>query len=68
MPMTTPSDETFSVENGHFVRQVVPRRGEPYAHRCPPDTYRALVRAAIDLAADGITVETLNDQGPQPPA
>jgi hypothetical protein len=55
-------DETFQVEDGYLVRKVVPRRGEPYEHRCPLDAYRELAWAAIDLAADGFTVETLTDQ------
>jgi len=62
MPATTPRVESFAVEDGCLVRKVVPRRGEPYEHRCPLDAYRELVWAAIDLAADGFTVETLADQ------
>ena len=62
MPATTPRVETFAVEGGHLVRKVVPRRGEPYEHRCPLAAYRELAWAAIDLAADGFTVETLADQ------
>jgi hypothetical protein len=62
MPATTPRVETFAVEDGCLVRKVVPRRGEPYEHRCPLDAYRELAWAAIDLATDGFTVETLADQ------
>ena len=62
MPATTQRVETFKVEEGHLVRKVVPRRGEPYEHRCSVDAYRELAWAAIDLAADGFTVETLADQ------
>jgi len=54
--------EAFAVEDGDLVRKVVPRRGEPYEHRCPLDAYRELAWAAIDLAADGFNVETLADQ------
>src|SRR3990172_7943881 len=54
--------ETFHVEDGYLIRRVLPRRGEPYEHRCPLDAYRKLAWAAIDLAADGFTVETLADQ------
>jgi len=57
-----PRAETFHVEDSHLIRKVVPRRGEPYEHRCPLDAYRELAWAAIDLAADGFTVETLADQ------
>ncbi|MBU0640032.1 MAG: hypothetical protein KKB50_14290 [Planctomycetes bacterium] len=59
MPATTPRIETFAVEDGCLVRKVVPRRGEPYEHRCPLAAYRELAWAAIDLAADGFTVGTL---------
>jgi hypothetical protein len=62
MPATTPRVETFVVEDRCLVRKVIPRRGEPYEHRCPLDAYRELAWAAIDLAADGFTVETLADQ------
>ncbi len=54
--------DVFEVLDGCLVRRVVPRRGEPYEHRCPLETYRELTWAAIDLAADGFTVETLADQ------
>ncbi|MFH1109817.1 MAG: hypothetical protein V1790_11570 [Planctomycetota bacterium] len=53
MPATTPRVETFAIEDGHLVRKVVPRRGEPYEHRCPLAAYRELAWAAIDLATDG---------------
>lgn len=62
MPATTPRVETFTAEANHLVRKVVPRRGEPYEHRCSLDAYRELVWAAIDLTADGFTVDTLVDQ------
>jgi len=62
--MTTvqPRNEAFVVEDDHLVRKVIPRRGESYEHRCSLDAYRELTWAAIDLAADGFTVETLADQ------
>ena len=47
---------------GRLIRRVVPRRGEAYEHRCSLDAYRELTWAAMDLAADGFTVETLSDQ------
>jgi hypothetical protein len=62
MTVTAPRVETFAVEDDHLIRRVVPRRGEPYEHRCPLAAYRELAWAAIDLAADGFTVDTLADQ------
>lgn len=37
---------------------MVSRRGQSFEHRCPLDAHRELAWAAIDLAADGFTVET----------
>jgi hypothetical protein len=54
--------ECFTVEDGYLVRTVVPLRGHPYEHRCSLDAYRELVAAAIDLAAEGFTVETIVEQ------
>src|SRR3990172_1891236 len=54
--------ETFHVEDGYLIRRVLPRRGEPPEHRCRLGAYREAAWAAIDLAADGFTVETLADQ------
>jgi len=62
MTATHERDEVFKVEDDHLIRRVVPRRGEPYEHRCPLASYRELTWAAIDLAADGFTVETLTHQ------
>ena len=62
MTVAQERNETFEVIDDHLIRKVVPRRGEPYEHRCSVDAYRELVWAAIDLAADGFTVETLVDQ------
>lgn len=52
--------ETFHIDRkGMLVRSVVPTRGEPYEHRCRPETYEALAHA-IDEAADrGCTIEEL---------
>ena len=61
MPQKPDHDETFTVEDGHLVRRVIPRRGRPYEHRCPRDAYRELAWAALDLAADGFTVTSLVD-------
>ena len=62
MTTTHKRDERFEVLDGHLVRKVVPARGEPYEHRYPLAAYRELAWAALDLAADGFTVETLTEQ------
>lgn len=62
MAASPPRAQAFQIEDDHLVRKVIPRRGEPYEHRCSFDAYRELTWAAIDLAGDGFTVETLADQ------
>lgn len=51
--------ETFSVEAGFLVRSVVPRRGDPYVHRCPAAAFEAIVYAAEEAGAEGFTNEDL---------
>ena len=41
--------ESFRVEDGHLVRRVTPKRGEPYEHRCELATYEAVTHAIDDL-------------------
>ena len=53
-------DETFTVEDGALVRRVVPRKGQPYEHRCPQDAFEAIA-AAAEEAAGGFVLE-----GPSP--
>ena len=43
-------DETFAVEGGALVRRVVPRKGQPYEHRCPQDAFEAAAHAMGELA------------------
>ncbi len=49
-------DETFAVEDGALVRRVVPRKGQPYEHRCPQDAFEAAAHAIGELA-DGFVLE-----------
>lgn len=44
-------DETFAVEDGALVRRVVPRRGQPYEHRCPQAAFEAAAHAIAELPA-----------------
>jgi predicted Rossmann fold nucleotide-binding protein DprA/Smf involved in DNA uptake len=51
--------ETFQVEDDHLIRKVVPRRGEPYEHRCPKASLEQIAHA-IDEAGDAaFTLESL---------
>ena len=51
MPAMTERMETFEVEDDHLIRRVVPRRGEPYEHRCPRVSFEQVAHA-IDEAGD----------------
>jgi hypothetical protein len=51
--------QTFAVEDGHLVRRVVPRRGQPYEHRCPRDSFEQIAHAAEELGAQGFTMDSL---------
>ncbi len=51
--------ETFEVEAGRLVRDVVPRRGQPYRHRCPRASFEQIAHAAEELGAQGFTLESL---------
>ena len=51
--------ETFNVRDGHLVREVVPRTGKPYTHRCSLATFEHVAHA-IDEAGHGcFTLETI---------
>ena len=39
-------EETFLIDQDDLVRRVVPRKGQPYEHRCP--------RAACEAVADAV--------------
>jgi hypothetical protein len=51
--------ETFAVEDNHLIRRVVPRRGEPYVHRCPREAFEQIAHAAEELGDEGFTLESL---------
>ena len=57
----TKPQETFEVVDDHLVRKVVPRRGQPYEHRCPRASFEQIAHAADELAGDGFTLESLVD-------
>ncbi len=53
--------ETFEVEDDRLIRKVVPRRGEPYKHRCPRASFEQIAHAAEELGEQGFTLESLLD-------
>ena len=61
MAMTTrrQRSETFEVRDGHLIREVVPRRGEPYTHRCSLATLEQVAHAIDEAGDSGFTLETI---------
>ena len=51
--------ETFEVLDGHLVRKVVPRTGEPYLHRCSVTTFEQVAHAIDEVGDGGFTLETI---------
>jgi hypothetical protein len=47
--------ESFSVEDDMLVRRVVPKRGEPYEHRCELATYEAVAHTIDELGDEPFT-------------
>ncbi|MGB2985245.1 MAG: hypothetical protein WBE26_05125 [Phycisphaerae bacterium] len=59
MTATQERNETFEVIDGHLVREVVPRRGEPYEHRCPRTSFEQVAHAIDEAGGEGFTLESL---------
>lgn len=59
MTSTIERQETFEVESGYLVRKVVPRRGQPYEHRCPKAAFEQIAYSAEELGEQGFTLDSL---------
>ena len=59
MCATQVRNETFEVIDDHLVRKVVPRRGEPYEHRCPRASFEQVAHAVDELGNETFTLESL---------
>ena len=59
MTTTISRVETFEVEDDHLIRKVVPRRGQPYEHRCPCEAFAQISYAAEELGEQGFTLKSL---------
>ncbi len=59
MTATHERNETFGVIDDHLVRKVVPRRGEPYEHRCPKASFEQVAHAVDELGNEAFTLESL---------
>lgn len=55
-------DETFEVTDDHLIRKVVPRRGDPYEHRCPKASFEQIAHAVDELAGETFTLESLAER------
>ncbi len=54
-----PPSATFAVEDGHLIRRVVPRRGEPYEHRCPRKAVEQVAHAIDESGDAAFTLDSL---------
>jgi len=59
MNATTSRVETFAVEDDHLIRRVVPRRGEPYEHRCPQKTFEQVALTIDEMRNAAFTLRLL---------
>ncbi len=59
MTATPERNETFEVEDGHLIRKVVPRRGQPYEHRCPKAALERVAHAIDEVGGESFTLESL---------
>lgn len=59
MTATYERNESFTVLDGHLVRKIAPRRGQPYEHRCPRASFEQVAHAAEELGESGFTLESL---------
>ena len=51
--------ETFEVFGDHLIRKVVPRRGQPYEHRCPRRSLERVAHAIDELGEAGFTIKII---------
>ena len=51
--------EIFTVFDDHLIRSVVPRRGQPYEHRCPRKAFEQVANAVDEAGDADFTLEML---------
>ncbi len=59
MSATQERNEIFDVEDGHLIRKVVPRRGQPYKHRCSREAFEQVAFAIDEAGDEAFTLESL---------
>lgn len=52
-------NEAFEVEDDHLIRKVVPKRGEPYEHRCPKASLERVAHAIDEAGEEAFTLQSL---------
>lgn len=57
----TPRTESFRVDGGDLVREVTPRSGRAYEHRCARAVFVEAVHAVDDLEGAPFVYETLRE-------
>ena len=55
-------NETFEVIDGYLVRKVVPRRGQPYEHRCPFESFKQIAHAIDEAGEESFTLPELAER------
>lgn len=59
--------ETFKIDRAGFLcRDVSPRHGKDYMHRCSLRAFREVAHHIDERAKDGFTLETMQDAIPEP--
>lgn len=53
------NSETMTIEYGHLIRAVVPRRGKPYQHACSLASFREVCHTIDERAGVPFTGEDL---------
>lgn len=59
--MITQRYEEFDTESGALRRSVIPRRGDPYVHRCEREMFVAVLHAIDERRGDTFTYEEIRD-------
>lgn len=62
--MAEPIAKTFEMRHGVLVRTVVPRRGQPYVHRCDLESFTEVARWLDERGDSGLTITDLWNELP----
>lgn len=65
-PPPSERQETFAAEHGSLVRRVIPKKGEPYEHRCSQEVFEAVAHAIEEMGSEPFTCEDIRNKEQQP--